>query len=513
MANEKTALINQMEKQRFLPVTQETLHLDKSYSALIDPHDPDELSHLLFYEGEYFFRLGNLSQALDLLTRCLQSPKDDSLLYFNARSYNLIGLIYNYLGQESIAIRYYLLGRDLSLTLSLAREVAICCVNLGNLYSNLGLDAIASDYFQQAEDAAESNSCDDRTTLKVLCLTSRGLFCCKTNRYHEAARIYDAIRDLQSFQPDRFYNIAVLNLAIRLSDFLSDNALLQDSLHQLTTLLDSPSDFLEHSEYCFDICAFLIEHARKAEAHTLLACMAPFAEHASQAFLRDRYFKCMLSYTHAFCSEDIYFNTCSRFISLQPDYRLEQYRAALYSLEYIEQLHQAKNASDLYREKSRIDQMTGLLNKYTIRFLIEEDLANAPADKQSAMILIDLDHFKQINDTLGHLVGDSFICQTSSIIQNYFKAHALCGRIGGDEFLVYISNITDPSSILLQTGILKQELCRRTSERNLTITTQASIGIAFSSESCRDYESLFAAADDALYRAKTEGRNRIVVAD
>ena len=157
--------------------------------------------------------------------------------------------------------------------------------------------------------------------------------------------------------------------------------------------------------------------------------------------------------------------------------------------------------------------MTGLLNKYTIQFFVEEDLSMAQGDKQSAMILIDLDHFKQINDILGHLVGDSFICQTASIIQDYFKEKALCGRVGGDEFLVYLSNVTDISYVILQTEILRQEIYRQASERNITVTTQASIGIAFSSEYCYDYESLFSAADQALYRAKMEGRNKVVVAE
>lgn len=66
---------------------------------------------------------------------------------------------------------------------------------------------------------------------------------------------------------------------------------------------------------------------------------------------------------------------------------------------------------------------------------------------------------------------------------------------------------------MLQSEILRQEIYREISERNITITTQASIGIAFSSEYCYNYESLFNMADQALYRAKLEGRNKVIVAD
>lgn len=66
---------------------------------------------------------------------------------------------------------------------------------------------------------------------------------------------------------------------------------------------------------------------------------------------------------------------------------------------------------------------------------------------------------------------------------------------------------------MLQAEILRQEIFHKTSQQNITITTQASIGVAFSSAAYHDYETLFAAADKALYRAKSEGRNRVVVTD
>lgn len=167
----------------------------------------------------------------------------------------------------------------------------------------------------------------------------------------------------------------------------------------------------------------------------------------------------------------------------------------------------------MYLEKSRLDPLTGLLNKYTIQSLVEEHLAK-PAQKQpSAMLLLDLDHFKQINDTPGHLIGDSVIRQIASVIQDFFKDSALCGRIGGDEFLVYLTDAADRSLLILQAEILRQEISNRTSRRNTPVKTQVSINIALSSGRCRTYKSLFEAADKALYLAKTDGRNRVAVSD
>ena len=150
MADEKAALLEQMERQRFLPITKETLSLYRSYQTLIDQHDPDELSQLLFYEGEYFFRTGDFNQSLSFLTRCLQAPKGASLHYLDVLSYNLIGLIYSYLGQEAIAISYLLLAKTISTDLKLARECTVCCTNLGLIYGHLEVYDTALDYLKQA---------------------------------------------------------------------------------------------------------------------------------------------------------------------------------------------------------------------------------------------------------------------------------------------------------------------------------------------------------------------------
>lgn len=511
MTNEKTALIEQMEQQRFLPITQKTLSLYQSYSALIDQHDPDELSYLLFYEGEYFFRLGDLKQSLNHLTRCLQAPKNADLQYLDALSYNIIGLIYSYLGQESISISYLLQALALNAELHLDRECAVSCANLGLIYGQLDIYDTALEYFDQALSYA-SDATGHAYNLAVLCHAYRGIFFCRNHEYEKALDASRQIEILLQENPMLFYDACVLNLNIRLYDVHKDDITLSQSLTKLVTLLSSNLDFLELSEFYFDVCAYFLEKKMAAACALVLDYIEDYCMQSPLIFLRYTYLKYRVAYSRLFFSEAEYLKLSGQLIDLHARYEEEQNQAKLFSLEYVERLRQTKNDSEMYREKSRIDQMTGLLNKYTTQFLVEEDLSNASPSKQSALILIDLDHFKQINDTLGHLVGDSFICQTASIIQNYFKGTALCGRVGGDEFLVYISDAADRSFVILQTEILRQEIYRQTSERNITITTQASIGIAFSSEYCYNYESLFSAADEALYRAKLEGRNKVIVA-
>lgn len=512
MTNGKADLVEQMKKQRFLPITEKTFQLFQSYGSIIDPHDPDELSHLLFYEGEAYFRLGDFKEALSRLTRCLQAPKSKELKYLDAQSYNTLGQVYSYLGQETIAINHWLQCRFLCEDLHFETELSICCLNLGLHYGLLENFDAALKYFDLAADYA----CSQRVLyfdLKIFCQIFRAIVYCRLENLNAALDIFKSLPADKELYSVPIYAAPILNLKVRLYDILFDEDDLHSSLQQLEHLCSSSQEFLELSIFYFDVCSWLLKKEKRQETFDLLRCLSSCIEKSPLQYLHYLLQQYQISYTRIFCNQEEYLTACSRLIQLQPAYLEEQRCAKLYSLEYVERLRQTKNDSEMYREKSRLDQMTGLLNKYTIQFLIEEDLSTMHQGVQSAMILIDLDHFKQINDTLGHLAGDKFICRTASIIRNYFEDTALCGRIGGDEFLVYISQVSDISYVVLQTEILRQEIFRQTSERNITVTTQASIGIAFSSEYCYDYEGLFLAADSALYRAKTSGRNKVIVAD
>ena len=142
---------------------------------------------------------------------------------------------------------------------------------------------------------------------------------------------------------------------------------------------------------------------------------------------------------------------------------------------------------------------------------MDEYFSQMDEKSAAALLIIYMDHFKQINDTLGHLAGDAILTDTAAVIRRFFKGDALCGRVGGDEFMVFVKDVEDVSSLLLQAEFLRQEIAKTTSERNITIAIQASVGVAVSTAGFRDYASMFTAADEALYRAKKEGRNRISV--
>ncbi|MFS3133976.1 diguanylate cyclase domain-containing protein [Gluconacetobacter sacchari] len=173
------------------------------------------------------------------------------------------------------------------------------------------------------------------------------------------------------------------------------------------------------------------------------------------------------------------------------------------------QTDQIRTAHQALIEQSRLDSLTGLLNRGAIQSLLQSSLADRPADTVLMAVLIDVDHFKRINDGWGHLTGDEVLVEIGSRLRQGLNVGDAAGRYGGEEFLIVLTGETATASRV-------QALCRSlggmpapVGKPDLVVTVSAGIAMARREET---WQSLIARADAALYRAKAEGRNRVIEA-
>lgn len=155
------------------------------------------------------------------------------------------------------------------------------------------------------------------------------------------------------------------------------------------------------------------------------------------------------------------------------------------------------------------DPLTGLWNRTAILEILERELARSQRSGNTVGVMIaDLDHFKRVNDSHGHLTGDAVLLETARRMRNLLRLYDAVGRYGGEEFLI-VSPTRDPSDALHLAERLRAGICEQlvnTAEGKIPLTL--SIGVAVG-EKAKDPESLLRAADLALYRAKEAGRNRV----
>lgn len=160
-------------------------------------------------------------------------------------------------------------------------------------------------------------------------------------------------------------------------------------------------------------------------------------------------------------------------------------------------------------DKARLDQLTGLLNKSTIEESIRDYIKSSQQGEMHALLMIDSDNFKRVNDTYGHAVGDEVIKYLANVIKRTFRDSDFKGRFGGDEFMVFMKNTTKEVTAI-RAKQLNEAIKKPYTKDDLEVMISVSIGVAYFPKDGITYETLFASADEALYKAKSYGKDRFV---
>ncbi|MGI6104689.1 MAG: EAL domain-containing protein [Raoultibacter sp.] len=174
----------------------------------------------------------------------------------------------------------------------------------------------------------------------------------------------------------------------------------------------------------------------------------------------------------------------------------------------IGRIEDIESEKQLARQATK-DALTGLYNQTTTKSLVNTSLDKK---QQGAMILVDVDDFKQINDALGHLFGDSFLREVAKKIGKLFREDDVIGRVGGDEFVIFVSQDLDRTTVEKKAQSILEVFSGI--EIPQIGAVHASIGIALAEKILfQDYAALFKKANRALYKAKQKGKNQYVVFD
>ena len=161
---------------------------------------------------------------------------------------------------------------------------------------------------------------------------------------------------------------------------------------------------------------------------------------------------------------------------------------------------------------ANIDSLTDLPNRKRFHRVVNEIISDAQNGIEPfALLLLDLDNFKQVNDTLGHEAGDLVLRTAAERIKRMSRDAELVARLGGDEFALLVRSATPQRDIALMAQRVMRALRRKMDYRGHSIKINATMGIAYFPDHGATWSDIFRAADLALYRAKQAGRNRIMV--
>ena len=170
---------------------------------------------------------------------------------------------------------------------------------------------------------------------------------------------------------------------------------------------------------------------------------------------------------------------------------------------------QKKEVDEENHRLANYDTLTGLANRHMFREKLKHEIPHADRARLSlALLLIDLDQFKEINDTLGHLVGDLLLVEAARRISACTRESDTVARLGGDEFTVILPRVKDAKDVELVAQKIIERLGEPFQLGESVVYVSASIGITMYPQDATDVEELLKSADQAMYVAKRQGRNR-----
>lgn len=170
---------------------------------------------------------------------------------------------------------------------------------------------------------------------------------------------------------------------------------------------------------------------------------------------------------------------------------------------------QRKQSEQLIWNQANFDALTGLPNRAMLQDRLHQEMAKAQRNGYKlAVMFIDLDKFKEVNDTMGHDMGDVLLVEAAHRIRDCVRSSDTVARLGGDEFVVVLSELADPRLASDVAHSILEQLARPFGLRTVDAVISGSIGITLFPEDAQDIEGLFKNADQAMYVSKARGRNQ-----
>ncbi|MBA1148428.1 EAL domain-containing protein [Ectothiorhodospiraceae bacterium WFHF3C12] len=179
-------------------------------------------------------------------------------------------------------------------------------------------------------------------------------------------------------------------------------------------------------------------------------------------------------------------------------------------LAVVEDVTESRRLAEALTYQASHDKLTGLFNRHDIERRLEAALTSAwEEDQRHALLFIDLDQFKVVNDTCGHVAGDHLLCQVAGLLEQQLRKADVIGRLGGDEFAVILhdASLSDAQQLAERLRGSITELAFRWEGRSFSLSI--SVGLVEITRDVPDVTWLLSAADTACYLAKDNGRNRV----
>ena len=477
--------------------------------------DPYYIAAALYFQAYYEFSRGNYKECLQ---HCFQSEEyceKNEYLKILAYIHNLQGIVYSDLGDFLTSLHFLLKAYYLTMDHPEFEYHYAIINNLGTLFHDIDCEQRGIEYFIRAFQERRKMHLEFSLNDGII-LTNILMVYMKMNRAAEASPWYETF--LRYFKDNDHVVLTENRIMISIFELWhrKDIAKLKQRLYDFLKAAPHTSDYKNTVRNYMDCIHICISLKLKDQAYLLYRNLEKMESHHPNSINSARLADMKVELAMQFCSKEELFLHLLEAYRLNRKAREQEKRNNLQSMMNKMDLENALYEQHIILQRNeellrsnKLDPFTEVLNKTAFRNHVLEAIRGKRADEKGTFFILDIDNFKIINDTCGHLVGDQVIMKVAANLQNNLREEDLVGRIGGDEFCMYLNHISciediEKNALRIIDNIRNLNISKL--QKQLTV----SMGICIV-DTEKDFEDIFMKADHALYEAKANGRDQFVV--
>ena len=469
----------------------------------------------MYFQAYYEFSEEITKNVFSTAFRSEEYCEKNEYLKILAYIHNLQGIVYSDLGDFLTSLHFLLKAYYLTMDHPEFEYHYAIINNLGTLFHDIDCEQRGIEYFIRAFQERRKMHLEFSLNDGII-LTNILMVYMKMNRAAEAAPWYETF--LRYFKDNDHVVLTENRIMISIFELWhrKDIAKLKQRLYDFLEAAPHTSDYkntLRNYMDCIHICISL---KLKDQAYLLYRNLEKMESHHPNSINSARLADIKVELAMQFCSKEELFLHLLEAYRLNRKAREQEKRNNLQSMmnkidleNALYEQHIILQRNEELLRSNKLDPFTEVLNKTAFRNHVLEAIRGKRADEKGAFFILDIDNFKIINDTCGHLVGDQVIMKVAANLQNNLREEDLVGRIGGDEFCMYLNHISciediEKNALRIIDNIRNLNISKL--QKQLTV----SMGICIV-DTEKDIEDIFMKADHALYEAKANGRDQFVV--
>lgn len=462
-----------------------------------------------YYIANYNLNKGNYQEALDFALDGITYGEIISANFYLIQLNNLVGMIYGTLGDEVNSVQYTLKAYYIAKMNNVNRSVYILTNNLGVLFYDLQYYDIAYEYFLES---FKERGITDSSLLKIndgfniINLVGCSLHLNKMDDYRQWMSYLEVYREKYTeFTVEDDYLLYQVYEAY----YAADYQLMIERIYQFLNLCSKDLDQLHTYKDMVQIFKLCVEAGFEELSNVLLEQLNIYMKQYPEYKRTSRLMEYYVEYSIKFRKEQLKDALFNYYLSKKKEdeaWKREMKSTLITNINMEKIVYEQKiilKTNEELRKNMELEEFTRVLNKNAFTNYVKAELEMMHQDQYMALFIIDIDKFKNINDTMGHYYGDQVLIQIVEAIKKNLRDNDYLGRIGGDEFSIFMKNILSMDYLNEKTENIMKSIQSIAGE----CQASASVGLSVISQKC-DFESLFKSADEAMYEAKNNGGNR-----